>query len=442
MKSIPNRIGSLLSSHTAATAIIQTLVVRIFILAINMGTGIITARFLGPEGRGEQAAMLLWPQFLAYTITLGLPKSLLYNLKKHPEEKSELFAAALLMGTGLGMVASLIGIIFMPQWLSQYSPSVIRYAQWFMVTAPLALLGVTFTAAFESEEEFTIANQTRYLVPLTTLAALGVLILIRAVTPFNVALAYVVPGLPIFIWMLTRLWNRFRPRWRRLGESFKCLTSYGLRSYGIDLLGALSGQIGSALVVGLLSATSMGLYTVALSLSRLLNMFEDAIVTVLLPKAVARPVEEVVALTGRAVRVSTFLTLLCIIPLMLLCPVILSLLYGSEFMGAVPVFRILLIEIMLNGMTWVLAQAFMASGQPGTVTLLQGVGLGLTVPLMLVLIPKYQLVGAGLSLLGSTLARFVFILVSFPLVLKISPPGLLITREDWRYLKQIIHSNT
>ncbi|MBD0390862.1 MAG: polysaccharide biosynthesis C-terminal domain-containing protein, partial [Nostoc sp. C3-bin3] len=175
---------------------------------------------------------------------------------------------------------------------------------------------------------------------------------------------------------------------------------------------------------------------------RLLNMFEDAIVTVLLPKAIARPVEEVVALTGRAVRVSTFLTLLCIIPLMLLCPVLLSLLYGSEFMGAVPVFRILLIEIMFNGMTWVLAQAFMASGQPGTVTLLQGVGLGLTVPLMLVLIPKYQLVGAGLSLLCSTLARFVFILVSFPLVLKISPPRLLITREDWRYLKQIIPSNT
>ncbi len=442
MKSIPNRIGSLLSSHTAASATIQTLVVRIFIIVINMGTGIITARFLGPEGRGEQAAMLLWPQFLAYTITLGLPKSLLYNLKKHPEEKSELFAAALLMGTGLGMVATLVGIMFMPQWLSQYSPEVIRYAQWFMVTAPLALLGVTFMAAFESQEEFTIANQVRYLGPIGTLTTLVVLILTRAVTPFNVALAYALPSVPIQIWMLTRLWNRFRPRWRGLGESLKWLTSYGLRSYGIDLLGALSGQIGSVLVVGLLTATSMGLYTVALSLSRMLNMFEDAIVTVLLPKAAARPIEEVVALTGRAVRISTFLTLLCIIPLMLLCPVLLSLLYGSEFMGAVPVFRILLIEIMLNGMTWVLAQAFMASGQPGTVTLLQGVGLGLTVPLMLVLIPKYQLVGAGLSLLGSTLARFVFILVSFPLVLKISPPRLLITLKDWRYLKQIIHSNT
>jgi O-antigen/teichoic acid export membrane protein len=59
---------------------------------------------------------------------------------------------------------------------------------------------------------------------------------------------------------------------------------------------------------------------------------------------------------------------------------------------------------------------------------------------MLVLIPAYGVEGAGLALLGSTTARLVFVLMSYPLILKVRPPGLLITREDWRFVQQIIQA--
>ena len=98
---------------------------------------------------------------------------------------------------------------------------------------------------------------------------------------------------------------------------------------------------------------------------------------------------------------------------------------------------ILAIEVVLSGTTWVLAQAFMALGRPGTLTVMQGIGLGLTVPLMLLLIPTYGLEGAGLALLGSTSIRLVFVIVSFPLILKVRPPGLLMTRDDWYFLQQM-----
>jgi enterobacterial common antigen flippase len=92
------------------------------------------------------------------------------------------------------------------------------------------------------------------------------------------------------------------------------------------------------------------------------------------------------------------------------------------------------VEVVLGCTVSVLAQAFMALGHLSIVTLLQGVGLGLSVPLMLVLIPLYGLTGAGLALLGSTGARLLFILMCFPLVLKVSPPSLLITRQDIEWL--------
>ena len=142
-------------------------------------------------------------------------------------------------------------------------------------------------------------------------------------------------------------------------------------------------------------------------------------------------------MTGQAVRVSTAVTVLAAIAVMLPVPILMQLLYGSEYLAAVTVFRILAIEVVLSGTTWVLAQAFMALGRPGTLTVMQGIGLGLTVPLMLLLIPTYGLEGAGLALLVSTSIRLVFVLVSFPLILKVRPPGLLMTRDDWYFLQQM-----
>jgi enterobacterial common antigen flippase len=438
MNSVASSIRWVLKGKSGTAATLQTLMARLFIIAINVATGVITARSLGANGRGELAAMTLWPQFLAYTLTLGLPSAVIYNFKRHPEAESSLFSATLLLSSGLGVVASLVGVVFMPQWLSQYSPMVIQIAQGFMVTAPLALWSLTLTAMLEARGEFAIANHTRYLLPLSTLLLLAGLAAFRWLTPLSGGLAYILPSIPVTLYLVYCLWRRLHPTWQAIGQSCHRLLSYGIRSYGVDLMGTLSQQIGQVLVVGLLSPTSMGMYTVALSLSRMLNVFQSSIVTVLLPKAAARPIPEVIALTGRAARVSMTFTLMIAGAVMLLGPFLLHLLYGNEFIGAVQVLRILVIEVVLSSTVWVLAQAFMAAGRPGIVTLLQGVGLGFSVPLMWVLIPPYGLEGAGFALLISTIARLLFILINFPMVLKVPPPSLIMTRQDYALMRSTL----
>jgi O-antigen/teichoic acid export membrane protein len=369
-------------------------------------------------------------------MTLGLPTALLYNFKLRPQDKAKFFTAALLMGTGLGFLASLLGIFFLPRWLSQYSPEVIHTAQWFMVIAPVLLLGTILGAALEAEGEFTFANQLRYLQPLMTLIVLSGLVWAEVLTPLTAGLAYLLPTLPLLIWILAYLRRRFSLSWLELGSSCKRLISYGLRSYGVDLLGTLSAQIGQAMVVSLLTPADMGIYVIALSLSRMLDVLQSSIITVLLPKTAARPVKEIVKLTGRLARISLLLTLLATILIIILAPILLPLLYGQEFLKALLVLRILLIEVTIGGTLWVLAQAFMAAGRPGIVTILQSLGLGLSIPLLLFFIPMYGFVGAGLALLCSTIVRFICVLICYPLILKVPPPNLLVTVEDWRFLKQ------
>jgi len=50
--------------------------------------------------------MILWPQF---DYDARLPSALLFNLKRYPEKESELFSAALLLSTALGIIATLTG---------------------------------------------------------------------------------------------------------------------------------------------------------------------------------------------------------------------------------------------------------------------------------------------------------------------------------------------
>jgi O-antigen/teichoic acid export membrane protein len=67
----------------------------------------------------------------------------------------------------------------------------------------------------------------------------------------------------------------------------------------------------------------------------------------------------------------------------------------------------------------------MALGRPGVVTALQIAGLLLAVPLMLFLVPRFGILGAGLALLISTTVRLVFVLLSFPFFLKMRVPQFL-----------------
>lgn len=418
------------------TSALQNIVVHFLVIAIQIATGIITGRVLGPTGKGEQAAMILWPVTLSHAMLMGLPSSIVYNLKKYPAERSALLPAALLLGGALGLLAALLGAALIPRWMALYPPDVVRHARWFMLYTPVLMLSLISIATLRAEEDFARANKSFFLTSLVMLVGLGLLALTGRMTPLTAGLTYLMGGAPMFGWMLARLWRSFRPRLRHVGESCRRLLRYGVRSYGIDLLGIFSTQIGQFLVVGFLTPAAMGLYVVAFSLSRMLDAFQNGVASVLFPKVANCPPIEVVDVTGLAARVTVAMTLPVGVAVAALSPLLLRLLYGAEYVGAVGVLGLLLIEVSISGAVAILAQAFMALGRPGLVTVLQAVGVGASLPLMLILVPRYGIVGAGLALLCSSTLRLIFVLVSFRAVLKLGPPSLILTRADVALLRR------
>ena len=422
------------TASAASAAVAQSIGAKLFIIAMNAATGILSARALQPAGRGELAAMILWPVFLASALTFGLPSALTFQLRSNPEKSSRLMGAGLLLAFLTGTIGAIIGAAFVGVWIPQYSPRIILFARLFILNTPLTALPLVGRAALESRGNFTASNKLLAVPPAVTLLCLLLLWRTGTLTPISAGFAYIVAGIPSVLWMVNRLWKEFRPSLGSFLDSARLLLAYGIRAYGIDLCGTMSLYVDQALVVRMLEPKLMGTYVVALSLSRMLNAFHASVVMVLFPMAVSQAPQAVREMTGRAVRTSTLFTVIAGVLICFFGPYLLAVLYGREYAGAASVLRILVVEVVLAGATLVLSQAFMALGRPGVITTLQVVGLLLTLPLMFVLVPRFGIVGAALALLLSTIVRLLFVLASYPLFLKMRMPDVFPKAGDLRGL--------
>lgn len=337
------------------------------ILLLNVSTGILTARSLHPAGRGELAAMLLWPVFLATATTVGIPSALIYHLRQRGRDGVAIIVNGLMMGTCFGVLATMIGVLLLPHWIRQYPMPVVRWAQIFLLTLPLWSIQIVGQAALEALELFSLSNIVQTMIPVSTLLGLLAFLVAGHLTAVTAGVAYTLAIFPTSATILWFLWRRRRAE-HRIGFSRKAcglLLHYGVRSCGIDLLGALALNVDQILVVGLLSPQAMGSYVVVLSLSRALLLFQSAVVMVLFPRAAGRSFDEVLGLVGHAVRMTTIISAAAGLAVCVLGPTLLRLMYGAQYLSAVVALRILVLEVILQGVVYVMAQAFMAMGDQG-----------------------------------------------------------------------------
>ena len=180
-------------------AVVQTIASKSAVLGLQAATGILTARILGPAGRGELAAMILWPLFVASVTTLGVPSALIYQLRSSANERNCLATNGFVISAVIGVAAAAAAAWLLPWWLHQYSPGIIHAAQWFLVTVPLCSLTLAGRAVLEAAHDFSASNVIQILTPFATLVGLLLFIMMHQFNPHTAALAYIAASVPATI---------------------------------------------------------------------------------------------------------------------------------------------------------------------------------------------------------------------------------------------------
>lgn len=383
---------------------------NVAILGINLLTGVITARLLAPDGRGALAAITMWPQFLGFALGFGIPTALVYHNQQGIHTRRHLVSAASWGGLIAGGLGAIIGTLLLPWLLTSYSRDVVRVAQACMIFTPFGLLLNILSSAFLQEGTIARYNYVRLAVPVVTLAVLALLAVTRQMSVEAAALAYLLPNIPVTLWAVRTVNQQIGFTAKPDLSATKALLSYGLRYYGAEVAGTLSSQLDRVLVVWLLTPAAMGLYVVALSFSRVFQQLPVSIATVLLPKAASKTPQEAINLSFKVALIAAVLSLGLALPALLFGSFFLRVFFGGEFAAANNAFVVLTIEAVVGGVAIVLGQAFLAIGRPARMSFYQIVGLATIAPLLLWLGPRYGILGAGLSMLGSTTIRVILML--------------------------------
>jgi O-antigen/teichoic acid export membrane protein len=411
-------------------SVVQVMAVRAIVLATNLVTGMISAAMLGPQGRGVQAALMVGPQFVGPVSELGLHASVIYNSKAEPEREADYLGCALVLALGAGIVGMLVSWVIAPHWLTQYDAHTVHNARLMLTIVPIGVVMHILMSGLESRGEFRLANRLMLVASLITLASLGILAKLDKLTPVAAATSYLFGVVPIGITMAWFVFRMIRPVINLRGRIMRRLMHFGFRYYGVDILGALSQYLDQLLVVLFLSPSSLGIYAVAVSASRILNVIPTSVSTVLFPTVAARSPEDIVELVGLAARVTTVIAGVAAIVLSLLGPFLLHTFYGVRFDPAVAPFRWLLADCIVANLGRILYQAFTAGGRPEIVTGIETIGVATSAMAMVILVPAYGTIGAAWSLLFASSVRLACVIVGYRYIIRQQVPRFIMTRRD------------
>ncbi len=171
---------------------------------------------------------------------------------------------------------------------------------------------------------------------------------------------------------------------------------YGLRGQVGGMLSLVNLRLDVAILGALVGPGTLGVYAVASKYAELLRLPGLAITYVLYPRLAARDRreagEDVAALLPR----SFVLTALAAIPLAAAVP-LLPVIYGSSFRGAMIPAYILLFGLVGEGVAGLISAYLYGVGRPGANSLALGVSVVVTIVLDILLIPRYNAVGAAIA---------------------------------------------
>lgn len=401
------------------------------IQALNVLTGVVIARNLGPLGKGELAAIIIWPALVAVVVNLGLLDACAYYTARPGVSSSTVTRTTLILAGVLGAIGAFAGWWLVPLALGHDGSGVIRLSQMYLVWIPVNLLSLTTAASLQGTLSFVAYNACRLNVVAWT--ALG-LVALAAAHRFSVQGAlgvYIVANLLtlalgiILAWKHGLLPGKFDPGLCRP------LLSYGIKSH-VGNFSSLANQRGDQLLISaFLPPFDLGIYTVAVSLSAAVNLIGTSIQTITLPfvSRIADGRERSLVL-GRFVRLTLVGSAAAAFALGTLVPILIDRFFGPAFMPATIIARLLLLASVVLGTNLVIGAGLRALGMPLGAGAAETVAAVVTVASLLVLLPTIGLAGAALASLLAYLTSTIVMLWTLQVRAGIAWTDLLVPRAS------------
>ena len=375
-----------------------TFISGILSLLLGIGTSVILARVLGPEGRGIYALASLLPSLIITFGNLGIGPATVYYVARGEFRRQEILGNNVLLSVGIGGIGVLAGLIVVLFFREKVFPGVAPgYLLLALVLVPVQVFFsyvryVLLGAQRIKEFNYVQIVQSVLFLGFVALALLGLKAGVNGAILAGLFAWLVVDALVFHLARRVAGGVNFKPNISYM----KRATTYGIQAHLANILGFLNYRVDMFLVNGFLGPAAVGLYAVGVGLVEKLWMISQAASTVLFPRVAAETDEqrrkEFTPLVARTVLWTTALGALL---LALFSRWIVLLLYSEAFLPTVSALQALLVGIVALSAGRVLSNDIAGRGFPG-LNIYTGLAAVVTnVILNLFWIPRYGIVGAA-----------------------------------------------
>jgi O-antigen/teichoic acid export membrane protein len=390
------------ASNPFAANTVATAAANLVIAGFGLLTGIATARLLGPQGRGELAAIQVTPSFIAMLAMLGLPEALTYYSAQDPGRGGHYLGTASALALAASIVFVAGGCVIMPSLLHAQDAGIINAARWYLLIAPIWALQGMLPPLLRGIGDFALWNLMRLMVPVCAVAVLLIAWLTGEETARFIAFGNLAFNLLLFVPFLCLAGRRIKGSYSPERALIRQMLEYGLPCAITVVPQTLNLRLDQMLMAALMPPRELGLYVVAVAWSAAVSPLLTSIGAAILPSVAGAPNHELaVARLSQGARAACAVALSVCTAVMMVTPMALVYLFGANFRGSIPAALVLVPAAGVLGINLALQESIRGLGFPYTVLRAELFGLAVSGALLAVSLRPFGIMGAAVSsLLG------------------------------------------
>ena len=376
-------------------------------------SGIMAARLLGPEGRGDLAAIQTFSGFVAAIATMGMIEAVVYYCARDPQKSGSYIVSAATIALIASVPVLLAAYFLMPVVLAAQSHRVIKAARWYLLFSPVYALVSIPAHALRGRSDFVAWNRIRVIPNFNWIVVLASAYWFACHNACLVAIGYVACQAMLLLPVCLIVRKRVHGPFRAATADWIGMIRYGIPCTLTNFPQIINLRLDQIVLAMIVPARQLGVYAVAVGWSGITAPVLNALGSALLPVVAKQPDRAgSTASFAKGIRFAFLLAATTCLLVTVVTPIAVVVLFGSDYRSGVPAALVLVSATSVLALNSVLQQGLLGLGHPYSILAAELAGLIITVVALACTLRPLGIMGGALSSLVG------YLTVSIALVLR------------------------
>lgn len=381
-------------------------------IVLGCVSGVIVARLLGPEKRGELAIIAYFPGLMAAFFPLALPQALTFFISKEPQRTSEVAAAGFRISLVFGVLGAITFAFISRYALTAENQHLAKSIGLVCLMAPAMVVNPHFYAIHRGVHRFFLVNGLLIFVAGGYILLLLGFWYIDRISAFNIAVG--TQCLQIVVAIISgccigSVLIRTRVKWSTYS---KCLLQ-GLRFWLPMLALTLFTISDRAILIRTTSLEQIGYYAAAFAVAFPFALVAQGFAQIGFVEISGESSDKIaVSLLARRFQMVQVISVVAVLVGLPLVHFVIRLGFGEKFTAAIPVAYFVVIAMSIRGLSWTLECGLRAKNHiwPGIASGLTS--FGCLIFLSVLLVPSGGAKSFGIALLFAQTTGLVILILA------------------------------